>query len=54
MLSRIATGAKSDEEAARCERCNGGDRLCYERRMALGDIEHQRADAECRVSSECR
>jgi hypothetical protein len=53
MLSRITTGAESDKEAAWCERGDGGDRLCHECWMALGDIEHQRADAECRVSSEC-
>ena len=53
MLSRIATSAESDKETTRCKRSDGGDRLCHECWMALGNIEHQRADAECRVSSEC-
>jgi hypothetical protein len=54
MLSRIATGAESNKESTRCERSDGGDRLCNERRMSLGHIKHQRADAECWVPSECR
>ena len=53
MLSRIATGAESNKKATRCERCKGGDRLCHERRMALGDIKYQRANSECWVPSEC-
>jgi hypothetical protein len=53
MLSRIATSAESNKESTRCERGDGGDRLCNECRMTLGDIKHQRADAECWVPSEC-
>ena len=53
MLSRIATGAESNKESTRCERSDGGDRLCHKRRMSLGDIKHQRANAECWVPSEC-
>ena len=54
MLSRITTSAESNKESTRCERGDGGDRLCNKRRMALGNIKHQRADAECWVPSECR